>query len=262
VDGPRRDALPENEARLPAEPPPFATPRPELTWGNAVTLTGWASSVLRLRRVLGLPNGWEYEGALTWLDKPLLKTLASSGAQSAGVFARRIHRRAVIRTTPERTGIRAMTEATASDWLTSAWRRGLVEPLSVAPGGWDTGLVGPLWTITDVGRRRLRSPVAALVRRFPVARAIPIATAAAGGIYAWAGKHTDVLRIAALYVGLAAAYGLLLWVVATVINTRLPRLALVSIETSRANGDIPPLLDARPPEHPPEDLALERSTGA
>ena len=236
---------PANQAKLPARPLPWDPYDPRMPFRDLPRMVVWAVRRIRGTAVIANLDSWQYELFLRHLDRPLLRALAASGGQSSAVLTERIRRIRAIQTRPSRTGIRAMTEPTAADWLLSAWRRGLVEPLPAEPGGWDTGLAGPLWTLTDRGREGVRAPAARVLRRFPAARVLPIVTAGAGGIYAWANKHADVAAVLGAYVALAAGYVLVLWVTSAWVDRRAARAALVDIETARVRGEIPPVLDAR-----------------
>jgi hypothetical protein len=245
----RARATVENDPKLPEKPfPDLSGP---VSFQHTTKAFDLLTRLLRLRVVPDSLDEWRYEDLLRWLDRPLLSVLVNSGAQSTATFTERVNRRRPIKTKPNRTGIYGMTPDTSHAWLTSAWRRGLVSTLPQAQEGSGLGL-GPLWTATEDGRRRLRSPVAVFVARFPLTRIVPVVTAAAGGIYAWATKHVDVVEAIAAGLALLVGYLLFLWLLVSVVNWTKPAAALVVIETHRGRHGVPSLLDTLPDNGSPD----------
>ncbi len=220
---PRRD--------IPAHPPFWASLR--LAYG-----------IVRMRFVRRAPESIHYEASLRLIDKPMLRLLADVGALSASSLAELVNRDNKIDTRPAHTGIHCMTTATARDWLTSAWRRGLVLAMPEPPSGCP--LEGPLWALTEYGRDRLRSPVIAAVSRFPWLRIVSTLAATVGGIYTWLNVHANVAGLIAIWLVGAALYALGLWLSIWLLEAREAPVGLVAIETYRATDTLPPMLGATP----------------
>jgi hypothetical protein len=195
-----------------------------------------------MRFVRQAPEPVHYEASLRLIDKPLLRLLAEIGALSAPSLADLVNRNHMIDTDPAYTGIHGMATDTARDWLTSAWRRGLVLTMPEPPSG--CFLEGPLWALTQYGRDRLRSPVGAAVSRFPWLRLLSILVAAGGGIYTWIDAHASVAGVISMWLVIAALYALGLWLLIRLFEAKEAPIGLVAIETHRANGTLPPLLGA------------------
>ena len=200
--------------------------------------------IIRMRFVRQGPESVNYEASLRLIDRPLLRLLADIGALSAPSLAELVNRDHMIDTRPAHTGIHSMATDTARDWLTSAWRRGLVITMPEPPSG--CLLEGPLWSLTQHGRDRLRSPVGAAVSRFPWLRFLSILVAAAGGIYGWINAHANVAGVISIWLVIAALYALGLWLLVRLFEAKEAPIGLVAIETHRAQGNLPPLLGAAP----------------
>jgi hypothetical protein len=211
--------------------------------------SGWALlrlgyGIIRMRFVRQAPESVNYESSLRLIDRPLLRLLADIGALSAASLAELVNRDHMIDTRPARTGIHSMATDTARDWLTSAWRRGLVITMPEPPSG--CSLEGPLWALTQHGRDRLRSPISAAVSRFPWLRLLSILVAAGGGIYTWINAHANVAGVISIWLVIAAIYALGLWLFIRLLEAKEAPIGLVAIETHRAKGTLPPLLGATP----------------
>jgi hypothetical protein len=204
--------------------------------------------IIRMRFVRQAPESVNYEASLRLIDRPLLRLLADIGALSAPSLAELVNRDQMIDTRPVHTGIHSMATATARDWLTSAWRRSLVITMPEPPSG--CLLEGPLWALTQHGRDRLQSPVAAAVSRFPWLRIVSILVAAGGGIgggiYTWINAHGNVAGVIFIWLVVAVLYALGLWLVVRLFEAKEAPIGLVAIETHRAQGNLPPLLGAAP----------------
>jgi hypothetical protein len=206
---------------------------------------------IRLRRAdrLSMPST-----ARIWPSEIPVRVLAAVDRQAAAQVARR-HRCALSsksrrarqpgphdRHTPCPYGIHSMATDTARDWLTSAWRRGLVITMPEPPSG--CLLEGPLWALTQHGRDRLRSPVVAAISRFPWLRVLSIFVAAGGGIYTWINAHANVAGVISIWLVIAALYVLGLWLLVRLFEAKEAPIGLVAIETHRAKGTLPSLLGA------------------
>lgn len=225
-----------NEPTLPTRHVPE-----HLSFGTSLRL---GYGIMRMRFVRQTPGRVNYEASLRLLDRPLLRALAEIGALSAPSLAEVVNRAHMIETHSVSTGIHSMTTDTARDWLTSAWRRGLVSTMPEMPSG--CLLDGPLWTLTKAGQGRLRSPAIAAVTRLPWLRVVSTVIVGGSSIYAWINSHANTAGVVFIWLTVMTLYALGLWLLVRMFEAREAPVGLVAIETHRARGTLPPLLDASP----------------
>lgn len=134
------ESTPEIETNKPTLPvgklPATPAELKQLNLAETFRVASRTLAVVGLRLVPEPFHSWRYEDYLRYLDKPLLTIIARSGARSSSTLTEHVNRVESIATKPKKTGIREIAQPTTEDWLASAWRRGLVAPLSnrLAPG--------------------------------------------------------------------------------------------------------------------------------
>lgn len=108
-------------------------------------------------------NEAEYRLLLKALDRVMLDRLDQLGAHSGADLAKRVTRGprnrwvTLIEGTSDETGIVEMTEATATDWVNVAWRRGLVSPWPSRSHESTTLDPGEMICVTEQGKATTRS---------------------------------------------------------------------------------------------------------
>lgn len=181
---------------------------------------------------------WKYREQLRQLDWIALRALKSQGAMTAEELAEWLNRERRLRTSPEKTGIDAVSTETIRDWIACAGRRDLI-----APWPQQEGAPGEHWGLSERGRAATRSPLGALVAHLPLS---PLFSAIAGGgifaAFGWLKDHDTVTNLL-IGVGAVVLYVAIIWLVASFNEKRDGAgLAVVWIETPRTAGkDFPPL---------------------
>lgn len=185
-------------------------------------------------------NPWRYRLFLKDLDEVCLRSLKSHGALTAKELADWLNRGKLLRTRPERTGIRRVSVATAHDWISLARRRGYVV-------AWSGARDGSHWELTEQGREAIHSRPMALIRQFPYRSLLVGGTgllALLGSFLDWLSVHQAVI----VWVILAAIVALPVGVMNFFLNRSErranPGIAVVAIETLRSAGKPLPVLGA------------------
>lgn len=177
-------------------------------------------------------DSWRYRSFLKDLDEVCLRSLKSHGALTARELADRLNREKLLRTKPERTGIHQVSVATAHDWLSLAFRRGLVVPWGEAKGGRG----GRHWELSKQGSEVMRPRFIRLIGQLPLASFVPLVIGGLVGWLEWLTLHqvVIVLLIYVLLVALAVAVPSL-WMSRSEKRAS-PGIAIVAIETLRSAG--------------------------
>jgi hypothetical protein len=183
-------------------------------------------------------DAWRYRRFLGDLDEVCLRSLKSHGALTAKELADWLNREHLLHTKPERTGIHCISVATAHDWITLAYRRGLVVP-------WSNKVerLGRVhWALSEQGRELTRPKVVRFVGQFPFVSLLPFAAGGLAGALEWLTLH-QVVIVAVVY---AFLLGLAIVVPSIWVNRsekrENPGLAVVAIETLRSAGKPIPAL--------------------